>query len=342
MRWGQRRIQVGAVLAVALGMLVVAPGWRPWSDELPDDAAFAIGERVVTVAELDARNDSLRALYGVEEPGGGADQASFRRQAAKSMAISIVLDRAVDDAGIEVSDTTVDQTLSGFIEQRFQGDRTAFVSSLGNVNTSERVVRDEVRRQIALRELLAAIAGEVTVSKAELRAAFEQRRDQLGTPERRRVRNIVVADEQAAREIRTRLDAGADPARVARRASIDGATRDAGGDLGAVARADLLPEVGAAVFGTPAGAAYGPVQGSQGWNVGVVVEVLPAVPATFAAVRADLRRQLTGERTEARWSDWLAGRIRAADIRYREPYRPRDPYDVTAWNQPATGTEPQP
>ncbi|MDQ6524585.1 peptidyl-prolyl cis-trans isomerase [Nocardioides sp. LHD-245] len=341
-RWlGHRRVQVGVALAVAL--VAAASVWRPWSDDLPDDAAFVIGDRVVTVAELDARNDSLRALYGVEEPSAGDARASFRRQAAKSMAIGIVLDRAVAEAGIEVPDATVDQTLGGFIDQRFQGDRAAFVASLGNVSTSEKVVRAEVRRQIALRELLAAIAGDVTVSRAELRTEFEQRRDRLGTPDRRRVRNVVVADEQAAREIRDRLDAGADPGRIARRASIDGATRDAGGDLGAVARADLLPEVGEAVFATPAGSAYGPVQGSQGWNVGVVVEVLPAVPATFAAVRADLRRQVTGERTEATWSAWLAERIKAADIRYRAAYRPKDPYDVTAWDQSAVaGTEPRP
>ncbi|KRA37601.1 MULTISPECIES: peptidyl-prolyl cis-trans isomerase [unclassified Nocardioides] len=323
-------IVVAVLAVVAAGLLA----WRPWSDDAPDGTAFRVGDEVVSVDELDARNDSLRALYGIQEPLDDEALDDFRRQAAKSMAISVVLDRAVEEAGIEVSDAEVDEAVTAFIESRFEGDRDQFVDSLGNVNTSEDAVVEEVRRQLELRKLLAAVAGEVTVSDAEVAAAFDERRADLGTPERRVVSNIVVESRAEAQDVRSELDRGADVDALARRISIDAATREDGGRLGAVSRADLLPDVADAVFRTRAGKAYGPVEASQGWNVGVVSRVRPSAPATLARVRDELRAVLVSERTQALWSEWLEGQIRKAGVRYEAVYRPSDPYDVTAWQQP--------
>ncbi|HWJ09880.1 MAG TPA: peptidyl-prolyl cis-trans isomerase [Nocardioides sp.] len=328
----QRIVLALAVVAVvAAGLLA----WRPWTDDAPDGTAFRVGDDVVTIDELDARNDSLRALYGIQEPLDEEELDGFRRQAAKSMAISIVLDRAVADEGVEVTDAEVDEAVTAFVAARFEGDRDQFLDSLGNVNTSEDAVRAEVRRQLELRELLARVAGDVAVGDADVRAAFAERKASLGTPERRVVSNIVVSTEAEARRVRSRLDAGAAIADLARTVSIDAATRDRGGRLGAVSRADLLPEVADVVFATRPGDAYGPVEGSQGWNVGVVTRVERPTVATFAAVRTRLRTTLESERVQTTWSTWLAGRLREADIRYERDYRPRDPYDVSAWEQAA-------
>lgn len=324
-------------VAVLVALLVVAGGvaqaWRPWADAVPDDAAFVLGDKVVTVAELDRRNDSLRALYGVQEPLDDEEQESFRRQASKSMAISLVLDRAVEDASIEVPDAEVDEALRAFVDSQFEGDRQAFLDALGNVSSSEDAVRDEIRRQLELRLLLREVAGDVQVSGAELRAAFVERRARLGVPQQRVVSNIVLASRRHAADGRRLLDAGSPVATLARSVSIDAATRDKGGLLGAVTRAELVPAVGDAVFGTRPGRPYGPVKGPQGWNVGVVTRVIAPKPATFAGVRDRLHDVLESEHSQQLWSDWLEEELRDADIEYAADYRPSDPYDLSAWEQ---------
>lgn len=334
------------ILALAVVLLAVVAAvamWHPWRSELPDDAVFAIGDDVVSVADLDERDDSLRALYGVQEPLDGARRDTFRRQAAKSMAISMVLDRAVDEAGIDVPDADVDKAMDAFVASQFSGAREDFLDALGNVGTSEAAVRTEIRRQLELRLLLDDVAGEVEVSDDELAAAFAERKDRLSTPQKRGVSNIVVATRNDARSARRRLDGGYEVGALARELSIDGATRDRGGWLGAVAQADLVPAVGAAVFGVPAGSAYGPVLGPQGWNVGVVSRVIPAAPATLRSVGEQLRASLVAEEKQRRWSAWLADELRGAAIEYADEYRPDEPYDVTAWqNADLTGPTPEP
>jgi len=326
----RRVLSAAGVLAVAIAV-VAGLAWRPWASDVPEDAAFVVGDRSVSVTELDRRNESLRALYGVQEPSAESERADFRRQAAKSMAIGIVLDRAADEASVDVPDEQVDATLAAFLDAQFGGDRQAFLDALGNVGTSEDDVHDEIRRQLLLRELLDEVDGEVEIGADELLAAFEERRAELATPERRGVRNIVVATRLEAAQARRQLDAGADVAPLARRVSIDAATRGKGGDLGEVARDDLVPAVGRAVFATAPGEPYGPVRGPQGWNVGVVTEVLPFLPATLDRVADELRAALEAEESQRRWSAWLEDQLRAAEIEYADGYRPEDPYEVSAW-----------
>ena len=77
------------------------------------------------------------------------------------------------------------------------------------------------------------------------------------------------------------------------------------------------------------------MKGPQGWNVGVVTEVLPFQPATLDRVTDELRGALEVEESQRRWSAWLVEQLRAADIEYADDYRPEDPYEVTTW--PGTG-----
>ncbi len=336
-----RRVLPAAGALAVMVALVVGVAWRPWAAEVPEDAVLVIGDRTVSVVELDRRNESLRALYGVQEPTADAERAEFRRQAAKSMAIGIVLDRAADEASVEVPDEQVDAVFGSFLDAQFGGDREAFLDALGNVGTSEDDVRDEIRRQLRLRLLLDEVDGDVEIGVDELESAFQERKAELAMPERRGVRNIVVATRQGADQVRRQLEADSDVAPLARRVSIDAATRDKGGYLGEVTLDQLVPAVGNAVFATAPGQAYGPVKGPQGWNVGVVTEVLPFQPATLGRVADDLRAVLEAEESQRRWSAWLVDQLREAEIEYADDYYPEDPYEVTTWPSGVPGEAPQ-
>ncbi len=80
------------------------------------------------------------------------------------------------------------------------------------------------------------------------------------------ISQIVVGSEEIARELIIQIsEEGADFHKLARRYSMDDATRPAGGYVGAIARKDLDASAAAAVFSARAGYIVGPLKTEQGW-----------------------------------------------------------------------------
>lgn len=121
------------------------------------------------------------------------------------------------------------------------------------------------------------------------------------------------------------LGSGEDFGSVARRMSLDGSTRESGGDIGHVSADQLDAGYAKVAFAARPHEPFGPAQTEHGWNVGVVESVVPPKPAVFAEVRDDLRLQLQSERALEAWRSWLTTEIKAAHVRYADAYQPADP-----------------
>jgi peptidyl-prolyl cis-trans isomerase C len=301
---------------------------------LPDDAVLRADGVVVTEFDLRHRLDLLRALYGIEAPTEPARLDVFRRGAEQAVAMSVVFDRAARDEGVVVPDEVVRRGLDDLVQARFPAGRAGFVALLGQVGASEQDVLDEIRRQRETRQLydkvVAGRAGETTVSEPEARRWFDEHPESFVEPETRRIRNIVVSREEQAGQVAAEARAGADFAALVTRYSIDGATRDSGGDLGAVTRARLDEEFGTAAFTAPPGGVFGPVRTGDNWNVGQVVEITPSYPVRYESISDQLRLDLEKQKSGEIWRAWVADRVRDAGVEYAERYRPLDPATGTA------------
>jgi peptidyl-prolyl cis-trans isomerase C len=330
-----RRILVGVLVAaltvVSAVAVPVVMGLVPavYSPPLPADAAFAVGERTVTTTQYDQRLKTIKALYGAQEPADPAGQDRFRRDTAKAMVVADVLTNAEADRNIVIPDNKVRDALNGMITAQF-GDGPdgagKFTAALGQVGSSEAEVLDEIRQQYASAELIKQVTDPVQVSDAELPAEFPKYAARLGTPEQRKLSNIVVQTQDQANDVLAKLRAGTPFADLARTQSLDGSTKDAGGDLGQPITADKLQAGYAqAAFAAPKGQPFGPVQTQQGWNVGLVNDVVPGVPADFAQSQIPLKQAVLTDRKTAAWSAWLENELRSSHVRYADAYRPADP-----------------
>lgn len=305
------------------GILSFLPGW------LPDDVAFRYGDREVTVDELDRHVELLRALYGVQPPKGDKRMAAFKRDVAKSYAVSLILDDAAQRRGIEVADKQARDTLSRFVTERLGPGPEAyrqFISTLTDSGTSERVVLAELKRRLAMTQLFETITGGIAEPSDEaVRQAFTAREKDLAQPETRRLSNIVVETKDDAEQVLRELSGGASFADLAARSSLDGSTRDKGGDLGALSADQLEESYADAAFAAREDELFGPVKNQHGWNVGQVTAITPSRPAEFAAVKDDLKQRLHAEAALTTWRSWLHDAIADAKVAYADEFRPADP-----------------
>lgn len=329
----RRRIAV-----IAVCVLVALAGTGLWWTQrgLPDDVAVRVGDTEVSVTELRSRMAVVEALYGVSVPVAEKEADAFWRDAAQSVAVSLVLADQARTEDVAITDNAVDAALTQFVTSFFGGEEdpdAAFAEALGNAGTSEAEVREELRRQLEVNALFADVTGDVsTPSEGDVEAAYTERRCGLEVAEQRRIRNIVVPTRAEAQDAVRQLRSGRSFAAVASRLSIDGSTKDTGGDLGLVRRSQLETSYAEEAFSAATGGIFGPVQGEYGWNVGRVEKVVAARTPALDEIRDDLRTTLFAEEQSKIWRAWLRERIEAAGVEYADDYLPDDPLAL-----PSTG-----
>jgi peptidyl-prolyl cis-trans isomerase C len=307
----------GAGTAFALG--------RKDSCPAKGDALKVEGTRIST-AEYQRRIEVLRALYDVRPPTEAAQLATFKGDAAKGMAVAVLVAEDVKKRNLQAPEKTVRDGLDRFVAQRYpQGGRDQFIQALGTYGVSEADVLGEFRRLLETRSLFQAVTEDVTVTEEQIAATFEARKEQLAVPERRHLRHLVVPNESDAQKALARINGPETFEAVTKDVSLDNSTKAEGGNLGTVARAQLDPAFGNAAFAAAAGTTFGPVMTKNGWHVGLVEEVTPGRAVTLSEIHDSLRDTLVAEGRLAKWRSYLAERIRTADACYAKGNRPADP-----------------
>jgi peptidyl-prolyl cis-trans isomerase D len=138
------------------------------------------------------------------------------------------------------------------------------------------------------------VKSEVQINEADVKAAYEASKGQLGTPEKRHVQQISFPDKTTADAAYQKIQSGTDFAAVAKEQGLS----DADLDLGKVTRAELAdPAIGDAAFKLEANKVSEPITGKLG-NVVLlrVTEIEPGKSPTFEEAKADLEKKILKER----------------------------------------------
>ena len=104
---------------------------------------------------------------------------------------------------------------------------------------------------------------------------------------------LVDAARQRANDIAKRAKTE-DFAKLASELSESG-TKSKGGDLGEVARGELLPDLDKAVFNSPAGTVLGPLESKSAWHILKVESRLPSEVPAFESVKDKLRKDASDD-----------------------------------------------
>ncbi|MGZ4810404.1 MAG: peptidylprolyl isomerase, partial [Thermoanaerobaculia bacterium] len=138
----------------------------------------------------------------------------------------------------------------------------------------------------------------------ELRERYDREKEHYRLPERARLREIVVPRPEnaaATEQMEKRVQQIAADARIApdfakyAAAVPESVTKEKGGDMGEVARGELLPDLDKAVFNAAAGAIIGPIPTKSGWHILKLETRLPSEVPAFESVKDKLRKDVSDE-----------------------------------------------
>src|SRR5438128_1523580 len=101
-------------------------------------------------------------------------------------------------------------------------------------------------------------------------------------------------------------------------------TRSKGGDLGEVARGELLPDLDKSVFNSTSGAVIGPIESKSGWHIIKVEQRLPSEVPAFESVKEKLRKDATDDAWQRDYKAYIDRLRKDAFIQINEANVPTD------------------
>jgi parvulin-like peptidyl-prolyl isomerase len=290
-----------------------------------------VGDRIITRSQYERR---LRDAFNEAEQLAPADRQAARDTIKKNIVNELISELLIKDRadrlGITVTEAEVKDAVTRLkgqygIETDEQFESSLRSSGLTRADMEARLRDTLVTNKVFGREL----RNRGDLSDPELRERYNREKEQYRLPERAHLREIVILKEDKPAEAQQRAaevaeavrKAGADFANIASTMSQSG-SRDKGGDLGEVAKGDLVAELDKAVFSAQSGAIIGPIETKSAWHIVRVEQRLPSEVPGFEAVKDRLRRDASEETFQRDYKTYIENLRKDAFIEINEAMIP--------------------
>ena len=270
--------------------------------QLLEAIVIRVGDRIVT------RTQYARRLHDgfieIEQTATSPSEVATKKEEMRKslpndlIAELLIKDRA-DRLGLSVSPDEVKEAMSRLKEQYGMKSEQDFEESLRKSGMARADMEARLRDTILMNKVFGReLRSREDLADKELRIRYDREKERYRLPERARLREIIVikpddpSKVEAARQRATDLAAQArigDFTKLATTSS-DAGTKAKGGDLGEVARGELLPDLDKAVFNAAAGAVLGPIESKSGWHILKVEARMPSEVPAFESVKDRLRK----------------------------------------------------
>ncbi len=193
---------------------------------------------------------------------------------------------------IKVTDAQVQAAFTSAKKQQFPTD-AAFQTFLTQSGSTLEDILFRVRRNLIFRKLLARHS--TTVSSAQIQSYYQTHLSQFGAPETRNIRIVRTNSLTQALAAKAALQSGQSWNAVAKKYSIDTATKSRGGLLVAVTKGQQDTALDSASFSAPLNKVLGPVHGAFGFYVFDVTKIKRSSQQTLAQAIPLIQQTLQGQ-----------------------------------------------
>jgi foldase protein PrsA len=193
---------------------------------------------------------------------------------------------------IKVTDQQVQTAFATAKKQQFP-TAAAFSTFLGQTGQTMQDIIYRVRINQIFKQLLAKHT--TTVTPAAIASYYASHQTQFGTPESRDIRIVRTNSAATANVAKTALAHGQSWTAVAKKYSVDAATKGHGGLLSGVTKGQEEHALDTAAFAAPVNKVLGPVHGTFGYYVFEVIKVKAATHQTLAQATATITQLLSSQ-----------------------------------------------
>lgn len=304
--------------------------------------AVTVNGKDIMEADVDAKINAYMDRMASQIPPGMSEQykKQMRPQVVESMVMEQLLDEQIKKAGINVTDSDVNDKLNEIIAAQPGMTMESFKERVAAQGQSFEQVKEQIKKTMSYEKLI----GNVEVNDAEAKAFYDENKEDFNKPEQVKASHILVkVDASATPEqkvaAKTKIEgllkqvkAGGDFAALAK-ANSDCPSKERGGDLGFFDRSTMVKEFADAAFALKVGEISGIVETQFGYHIIKVTDRQQGGLTPFEKAKADIVKSLENKKKSELFRQ-LIEKIKAqAKIVYppgkepkpRMPMTPREP-----------------
>ena len=200
-----------------------------------------------------------------------------------------------EEMGVTVSDAEVKKSFDQQRKQSFPKDAD-YKKFLKDSGQSEEDIMLRVKLDLLSNKIRdKVVKGKTKVTDAQIKDFYEKNKERFAQPERRDLRIVLTKGKAKAEQAKSALDGGDSWKAVAKRFSIDEASKSQGGKLPAQAEGTLEKALDEAVFAADRGEITGPVKTQFGHYVFEVEKVQKASQQTLEQAKETIRQTLQSQ-----------------------------------------------
>lgn len=271
--------------------------------DVVDRVVLRVNDRIATLLDYEQRRaDMMSQLSEADLPEERRTEvlANLGNRLFRDMLEELLLLSRADQLRIQPTEEEVDRGVQS-VRQGFGIESDdEFASALASQGMSLAEFREQVRSQLRMRAVVGReVAAEIKIEEDDLRRAYRADEDQFRLPERFRVRELIVLedDDHDAEEVQALADAihqqleqGRAFEELAAEYSGRGLTSGVV-DLGWIEKGELDPELEAAVASLDPGEYSQPVEGRGGLHILNLLEHEPSRLQAFSEVSDQIEAQ---------------------------------------------------
>ena len=249
-------------------------------DKALEEKVALVNGTTITLGDLDREVSSVQQqLLSSGKPVNMTDAQllEVRHQVLESLINRELVYQEALSKGINIEEAAIDEQLNS-LKKRFPGENE-FKSALSSKNLSEEFLRDQIRKGLAVKQLIDDLfAQKVKVTDMEIKTFYDNNPDSFKKPEQVRVRHILIkvdpqadetqraASQTKLKDIQNRLKKGEDFESLAKEFSQCPSSTE-GGDLGYFSKGQMVKPFEAAAFALKPGEVSDIVETQFGYHL---------------------------------------------------------------------------
>ncbi|QUH19176.1 peptidylprolyl isomerase [Alkaliphilus sp. B6464] len=288
------------VLVVALLIMAIVVTGCSKAPTLGDGEVAIVGSTRVSEEEynrlLDYYLSIARAQYNLTDDMLNTDEGTGMTllDTLKANVLDIIVLTEVIATKAEENNVTVDEAeLKELYEEnhlKMMEEDEDYKKLIEENNLDETFIKDQMRKDLLGYKYKQFYLEKTEIADEAAKAFYDENSD-IFHSEQVKAKHILLDDENTAKDIIKKLEAGEDFAELAKEHSTDPTAKENGGELGYFQKGEMVPEFEAAAFSLEVGKISEPVKSSFGYHI-IIVEDKREEGTTFEEAKDQIKAYL--------------------------------------------------